>query len=645
MSTTQTHPDLVPVGEPPDAFLLALPDEWVIDPLVTQRLFGQLRAAPSHIVGVATGAGPLPPGSSYRVHAERMMLQPRSALTEQGPGPLPGAVLLRRDADVELSLDGVVINAGSVLVDHGTHAYDPWQPYRDLHAATVLGRPPFPSRPVVLVVVGDPDEGLDDWARRLVNDLVRLGVEARLAIPAPTRGLHLTHPALPNVESFRALAPDVVLTVDDEARSRVAEWIGGARSGVVIDVAGARTADIELVPWRVGQNRSRLRARVGRNVDAAELRDLVNRLLAGPFPIPALRPTDVEVELRKVAPDTTAVSRRTRTVAIVAGVLDTAGRRRVEGLVDHLEARGHKAEVITVESTSSSLPPADVVILRNATAHPETARLVDDRRRSGQLTLVDVAPSDVLVADDSVALTAEARALLSACGHAITPSAAVREQAIATGARVLIVPTLLSRPRAGALKQARSAGDDGQPVIGWFVGTSGHPAPEHADVVAKALRVLLAEHDLLRIDVVGDPGQMPASLISHPRAQVLAGLADSRRVSTWAAQVWTPAALHVALAGDLAPYVDASYVAVPTVLAAQNRPAIDGYVHPDLVVCHPDDPEGWADLLRPLLVDPQQREHRGQEAVRRIEGLFGGRASTAVIERFLGWLYYRGDAR
>jgi hypothetical protein len=625
--------------------VLVVPDEWVIDPLVVQRLSRQLCRAPSHVAGVATGSGPLAAGASYRVHAERLMLQPSATITERASGLVRGAVLLRPTARYELVDDGVMVDDGPLLVDHGTHAHDPWQRYQDIATATVLGRPPFPSRPVVLVVVGDPDEGLDDWARRLVNDLVRNDVEARLASPAPTRGLHLTHPVLPDETGFRALRPDVVVTVDDAARTKFASWAGGGRSTLQIDVRSVSGSDPEVVSWRLGADHGPLRARIGRRVDPAALARCVNRLLAGPFPVPPLRPGDVEVDLARHTPDSRPVVRRTRSIGVVTGVVDTAGQRRIEGLVDHLIARSHRAEVIPIEPRPDPID-LDVVVLRGATTHPGALPIAEARASAGRPTLVDIAPSDVMIDGDDVDLTDAARELLAVCGHGLTPSAAVRELARAAGARAMMLPTLVSRPRAGALKQARAgaSADRDDPVIGWFVGASGHPESEHTEVVATALRELLGEHDRMSVQLVGDPEKMPGALTTHPRVRTASGPVDGRVTATWVVQVWTPAALSVAVAGDLAPFVDASYVGVPTVMALQNRPAIDGYVHPELVVSAPEEADGWASALRPF-VTTDESEWRGEEAIRRIEGLFGGRASAAITERLLGWIFYRGDQR
>src|SRR5689334_15473 len=210
---------------------LVVPEGLVIDESARERLARQLAAAPDEVLGVAAEVASLVPGASYRVHAEWMALETPATLTPAA-GAVRGAVLVR--AGVPFSVDDgrVSVDRGAVVVDPGAHAHDPHHPLGPLVAASGRGRPPFPRRPVV-VFLGCEAPG-DDWLVRLVNRLVRRDVEARIAVPDVVAGLHLTRPCRAEEASIRALAPDVVVTLDDAAAARVDDWCAGDRSTVAV---------------------------------------------------------------------------------------------------------------------------------------------------------------------------------------------------------------------------------------------------------------------------------------------------------------------------------------------------------------------------------------------------------------------------
>ena len=203
----------VPVPLEPDAPVLAMPDGWVIDDLARERLARQLTRAPRHFEGVVAESGPLPCGASYRVHAERLCLRPLSDAAETSRDELEGAVLLRPGVAFKTRNGGVQVH-GKLLVDPGAHVHDPWRPPGPIEAASRLGRLPFPRRPVVVFLACEPDVEVLDWARSLVNNLVRRDVEGRLAMLEISEGLHLTQPCLPSEESIRTLKPDVIVALD-----------------------------------------------------------------------------------------------------------------------------------------------------------------------------------------------------------------------------------------------------------------------------------------------------------------------------------------------------------------------------------------------------------------------------------------------
>ena len=60
---------------------LVVPEGLVIDEVARERLIRQLERQPAEVKGVAAEVGALPPGASYRVHAEWRSLEPLSAHT------------------------------------------------------------------------------------------------------------------------------------------------------------------------------------------------------------------------------------------------------------------------------------------------------------------------------------------------------------------------------------------------------------------------------------------------------------------------------------------------------------------------------------------------------------------------------------
>jgi hypothetical protein len=276
-----------------DAPQLVHPEGWVLDWITRDRLARQLRRADPAVDGIVAPATELPAGASFRVHAERCALRPVDALEPLGSATtadatsVRGALLVRPGVRCTVEGDVVAAPGAHLLVDPGTHAHDPWQPPTALVDASPAARPPFPWRPVVAVVVCGPDPDPDrlDWARSMVNALLRRDVEGRLAVTAAPEGLHLTRPCLASPASLEALAPDVVVAADDAAREAAPGWCR-RRSTVVVEVADDPLLGVELVSWRLGRAQGRLRARIGERVAPATVADLARRLSAGPQPEP-----------------------------------------------------------------------------------------------------------------------------------------------------------------------------------------------------------------------------------------------------------------------------------------------------------------------------------------------------------------------
>src|SRR5207247_10906137 len=139
------------------------------------------------------------------------------------------------------------------------------------------GRPPFPRRPVVVFAATKVDAAGADWARRMVNRLVRREVEGRLALAAVAEGFHLTRPCLSGAASIRALAPDVIVTVDAGAAEQAADWCRTDRSTVLIELVDEPAIVHELVSWPIAHARGRVGGQVSRRVGATSRARLAHR--------------------------------------------------------------------------------------------------------------------------------------------------------------------------------------------------------------------------------------------------------------------------------------------------------------------------------------------------------------------------------
>ncbi|MGH2637372.1 MAG: hypothetical protein ACRDHU_14665, partial [Actinomycetota bacterium] len=332
----------------------------------------------------------LPPGASYRVHAEWGVLDPLSAVAES-EGPARGVALLRPGVEYEAREGGVEIGTRALLVDRGARAHDPWRPIGGLDVASELGRPPFPRRPVVTFLSCDVEAGLAEWARKLVNRLVRRDVEARLAMPDVAEGLHLTRPCLPCEASVQALAPDVLITLDESAVAHAQSWCGTARSTVIVELVPELPEPVHLLPWQIGRASGRLRAQINRRVNANALVALVHRLCAGPHPMPPVdRAEPAEGEARPV-------TGRQRSCAVVMRADGNHISSRSQGLVDHLSAGGITTELMPT-SRDPNVPAAlaaDLVVLIGAHDEESIVDLIATRRAAGRPTVVDIVPTDL----------------------------------------------------------------------------------------------------------------------------------------------------------------------------------------------------------------------------------------------------------
>jgi hypothetical protein len=631
---------------------LVVPEGLLIEESVRERMVRELSSAPAEVSGIAAEIAELAPGASYRVHAEWTALETRSAPLPHRGGPVRGAVLVRPDVECSIRDGAVEVASGSVLVDPGAHVHDPHRPNGPLEVASDHGRPPFPRRPVVVFLGCEPFRD-PDWLRRLVNRLVRHEVEARLAIPPNPAGeagsapaVHLTRPCLPGEATIRALEPDVVVTLDAVAAREVDAWLAGDRSTVVVELDLALPVPMELVSWQIGRASGRRRARIGRWVDVPAFAALVGRLCAGPQPIPPSEAPELR-DLRTPVHEHWTRREPARGVdgcVVLTGSLDAHASARVEGLADNLAAEG--VPVVVRRVSGRDLPGeargAALVLLAGLAPAPAVDALIADRRRAGLPTAVDLTPSDV-VDDLEVRLALPAAALAEACGLVVAAAGARITAARTAGARVIDLPTLLTRARAAALRDARASIDpSGVLVIGWRIGRNDEPAPAYANAVGEGIATILTEHRD-RVEIVGDAERVPPALRGHERVTVVAADAGAETIAGWALHVWTPRLAGGEILDDARLLEEASSAGVASIMPADACSGVDGFVSSHVLVQSVDAPGDWYSALHHVLDDPTVRSIRAHEASRRADALDELAISKAVVSRFLGRVTYRPE--
>lgn len=626
---------------------LVVPERLVIDEVARERLARQLDRQPADVSGVAAEVGELAPGASYRVHAEWRSLEPLSACVAS-TAAVRGAVLLRPNVRFEVT-DGLVGVDGSFVIDRGAHVHDPWAPLGPLLVASERGRPPFPRRPVVVFAATQVDAAVAEWARRMVNRLVRREVEGRLALPEAGDGLHLTRPCLSGAESIRALAPDVIVTLDHGAAAAAAEWCRADRSTVVIELVDEPAITERLVSWQIEHARGRVRAQISSRVGAPSLARLVGRLCAGPQPGP---PTDAaadEAASRQVVRESWGEQAASRpTCVVVTGTPGPAAVARSEGLSDQLEALGVAVAQVSLER---GIPPgaraATLVVLVGVPGAAVT-ELVEQRVALRRATVLDVDPSAVSAGkgEPSVpVVSAQVVQLAIDCGYVLAPTEAVRTALRELPVRSLVIPAMLTRARASALRNASGAPEPREgATVGWYVGAAEEAVGDYLDAVGEGIAKLLADRADMHVDVVGDDDCVPASLRRHHRVSVTSSPPEPHTLAGWALHVWTPRLVCGELVDDLGKLIEASFAGVPSVMPAPARRAMGGVTANDLVVSRYEEPEGWTATLSRLLGDDGKRALGAREARRWSYTVHGSPACRASVNRLLGWARYQGES-
>jgi hypothetical protein len=456
-----------------------------------------------------------------------------------------------------------------------------------------------------------------------------------------------------------ALAPDLVITLDDRAASVVPAWLGDDRHTVVVEATRDPDLGIELVSWRLGPHRGPHPARRGAPHPATPGARTINRLCSGPQPLPPdpSPPASVAAEdwrdgvaslVTNIRPARRPLRRRfgTADTLVLDGAAATTGSIRLEAFTDQLVRAGlsvHRRR--TIPTTADLVEPATLILGRR---EPSDALLaaIAGRRQAGRPTIVDLTPDDLVPGADARGprLAPEVVDLVQACGLATVPTrvlaGAVHDDAVA----VVVVPTLLSERTEVALAAEL---ESDAPVVGWQLDAA--PGDE-VDAVASALASLLAAHPDVTVEAAGSHvdvaiARAVARIAPAHRTRVMTRLgrpgADWRR--SLRAQVWTADPATVALGGDVAAVAEAGRAGVPTLVAGDN-PATRMAAHPrSLVVDAATTPAAWSERLGPLVASPALRAERSDEVAAVAEALFGPEASMLALNRFLGWVQRQRD--
>ena len=131
--------------------------------------------------------------------------------------------------------------------------------------------------------------------------------------------------------------------------------------------------------------------------------------------------------------------------------------------------------------------------------------------------------------------------------------------------------------------------------------------PAYADAVAAGLSALMNDRPHVHVHAVGEVPGVPAQLRGHDRVTTTAGEFSPATLACWAVHLWAPAMFDGTFADDTRDFVEASHAGVPSVLPAPSRPAIDGYVAPELVISDFESAGDWASAVRRLIDDEHER--------------------------------------
>jgi hypothetical protein len=541
-------------------------------------------------VGAARRA--LPPGSSFRTHSEQLALAERVAVTERPAGPFDGVALVRDGVDARAESTGIVVDGGWITVDLGAMVHDPSRVDPTPGPASPLGRPPFPWRPVAVLVLTEADDAAAAWARTMANVLLFEGIEARIAATAPIPGEHLSHPCTASPASLRILRPDVVVALDDGAVA-AADWAGSRRTTVVRIDAADEPGEPTLVPWRIGEAQGRVRARASRAVGAAALAGTIRRLAAGPHPVAPIT-VDRPVPAAAPVPVPAPVPAAQRTVVLALGTAEAGGRARIEALAADLRRRGDRPQLTSPDATDLD-PESELLVLHAVRPSDALCGLLDERRTAGRPSVFDLGAPDLVAGHDGrLRLTPDAAEIATRASLLTTASGRVHAELRLDGWPVQLLPT--PWPPAPAAEQ-RTAD---QLTVGWHLGLQGGADARILAAAAQALGALLPAG--AAVDVVGDATVLPEDALGLPGLR-LAADRPAAQLPRWTLVLWTPDRWHSDVSDAVGPLVAAGLRRVPVVAVQADAAARRAGVPEAQLVRRAEEARAWQDVLGPLLAD------------------------------------------
>ena len=625
---------------------LIVPRDLFVSRVAQDRLAETLGAIASSFEAVVSPLQMLPPGSSVVTHAERQRIAnpPLLPLIDQ---ELRGAAAVRNDGIVE-ARDATVrfIGDPSGFIDPAAPSLDPWLDQTPAHAGEE-SRPPFAQRPLVLFIGSAPDDDVDDLCRAWVNDLIRRGVEARLAVPEPPQGMYLAPPCVPSEQTLRALVPDVVVALDDGALSNALRWCDP--TPIFTQFSHDTVDGVVTGQWVAAS--ATVRAKIGRTATVTDIAETVIRLSSGPYATTAapdpgasriFAPPEVSDDERtapEVAVDRTAavvaipLSPTTPRLTVIAELLGEVGYGVTHGMAAFRRAGRYATDLTVVDAGRPSRVLDRIVETRHAAAL-DTIVWVD---------AVDVA-YDRGAMDGVGALTQTAIRRLEHSTGALAPTPAITRALETQGFAAMTLPLLLPTRLTRRLQDLGCLKPSTAPIIGWILDTGVASPPPSVPAVAEALNELLMNDPELRIEVHAPESWDAGKLSTHPRVIRRSTPPRTDSLARWNFQVWTPATRQVSLYGRTDGLVEASLAGVPTVLDATVARTVGGLADPRLTVRERTDPGAWLDVLS-LARDPIELDRRVTRSRALSTTLLGPAARAEVGRRLEGWIATTQDCR